>query len=216
MAAIFQLRRGSGSVSLVDGELYVNKGIDSLQYAVGEREITLVKLDEPNTGSLNLYGDITASNLFVTGNVKIDGKITVGNETGDTLNIVASLSSSLIPSNHKAFDIGSDSKWYKNLYIETISSSFISGAIAGIGNLEAFSQSVDNRLDRVEASSSLYDNAMSGSKRLYVSPSGSDSNDGSDPSVPFKTIKAAVESLGSAVYTNVKRYTLFVNDILGF
>jgi len=50
MAAIFQLRRGSGSVSLVDGELYVNKGIDSLQYAVGEREITLVKLDEPNTG----------------------------------------------------------------------------------------------------------------------------------------------------------------------
>jgi hypothetical protein len=29
MAAIFQIRRGSGSVSLVDGELYVNKGPDS-------------------------------------------------------------------------------------------------------------------------------------------------------------------------------------------
>jgi hypothetical protein len=212
MAAIFQLRRGSGSVSLVDGELYVNKGPDSLQYSVGEREITLAKLDELNTGSLNLYGDITASNLYVTGNVKIDGKITVGNETGDTLNIVASLSSSLIPSDHKAFDIGSNSKWYKNLYVETISSSFISGAIAGIGSLEAFSQSVDNRLDRVEASSSLYDNAMSGSKRLYVSPSGSDSNDGSDPSVPFRTIKAAVQSLGAAEYTNTKRYTIFVGS----
>jgi hypothetical protein len=46
MAAIFQLRRGSGSVSLVDGELYVNKGIDSLQYAVGDREITLAKLND--------------------------------------------------------------------------------------------------------------------------------------------------------------------------
>ena len=57
MAAIFQLRRGSGSVSLQDGELYVNKGIDSLQYAVGEREITLAKLDELNTGSLYLSGD---------------------------------------------------------------------------------------------------------------------------------------------------------------
>ena len=212
MAAIFQLRRGSGSVSLVDGELYVNKGPDSLQYSVGDREITLAKLDELNTGSLNLYGDITASNLFVTGNVKIDGKITVGNETGDTLNIVASLSSSLIPSNHKAFDLGSNSNWYKNGYIETISSSFISGAIAGIGSLEVFSASVDNRLDRVEASSSLYDNAMSGSKRLYVSPSGSDANDGSDPSVPFRTIKAAVESLGEAVYTNTKRYTIFVGS----
>ena len=218
MAAIFQLRRGSGSLSLVDGELYVNKGPDSLQYAVGDREITLAKLDELNTGSLYLKGgisasgDISASNLYVSGNVKIDGKITVGNETGDTLNIVASLSSSLIPSDHKAFDIGSDSKWYKNLYIETISASFISGAIAGIGSLEIFSQSVDNRLDRVEASSSLYDNAMSGSNRLYVSPSGSDSNDGSDPSVPFRTIKAAVEYLGSAVFTNTKRYTIFVGS----
>jgi hypothetical protein len=213
MAAIFQLRRGSGSVSLVDGELYVNKGPDSLQYSVGDREITLAKLNEPNTGSLDLYGDITASNLFVTGNVKIDGKITIGdNQTGDTLNIIASLSSSLIPNNDKAFDIGSNSKWYKSAYIETISSSFISGAIAGIGSLEIFSASVDNRLDRVEASSSLYDNAMSGSKRLYVSPSGSDANDGSDPSVPFRTIKAAVESLGAAEYTNTKRYTIFVGS----
>ena len=218
MAAIFQLRRGSGSVPLVDGELYVNKGPDSLQYAVGEREITLAKLDELNTGSLYLKGgisasgDITASNLFVSGNVKIDGKITVGNETGDTLNIVASLSSSLVPSDTKVFNIGSNDKWYKNLYIETISSSFISGAIAGIGSIEAFSQSVDNRLDRVEASSSLYDNEMSGSNRLYVSPSGSDSNDGSDPSVPFRTIKAAVESLGSAVFSNTKRYTIFVGS----
>ena len=218
MAAIFQLRRGSGSAQLVDGELYVNKGPDSLQYSIGEREITLAKLDELNTGSLYLSGgisasgDITASNMYVSGNVKIDGKITVGNETGDTLNIVASLSSSLVPSDNKAFDIGSNSKWYKNAYIETISSSFISGAIAGIGSIEVFSASVDNRLDRVEASASLYDNAMSGSKRLYVSPSGSDANDGSDPSVPFRTIKAAVQSLGAAEYTNTKRYTIFVGS----
>ncbi len=212
MAAIFQLRRGSGSVSLVDGELYVNKGPDSLQYAVGEREITLAKMDELNTGSLNLSGDITASNAYFTNNVKIDGKITVGNETGDTLNIVASLSSSLIPSGSKLFDLGSNTNWYKELYVETISSSFISGSIAGIGNIETFSASVDNRLDRVEASSSLYDNVMSGSLRLYVSPSGSDTNDGSDPSVPFKTIKAAVESLGSATPGNIKRYTIFVGS----
>ena len=221
MAAIFQLRRGSGSVSLVDGELYVNKGIDSLQYAVGDREITLAKLDEPNTGSLKLYGDITASNLYVTGNVNIEGKITIGdNQTGDTLNIVASLSSSLIPNNHKAFDIGSDSKWYKNLYVETISASFISGAIAGIGNIEVFSQSVDSRLDYLEGPFStsvdsrmdLLETAMSGSNRLYVSPQGIDTNDGTEPHKPFKTIKAAVESLGAATAGNIKRYTIFVGS----
>jgi uncharacterized coiled-coil protein SlyX len=228
MAAIFQLRRGSGSVSLVDGELYVNKGIDSLQYAVGDREITLAKLDEPNTGSLKLYGDISASNLYVTGNVRIDGQITVGDQTGDTLNIVASLSSSLIPSNHKSFDLGSstndlssvNNRWYKNLYVETISASFISGSIAGIGNLEIFSQSVDSRLDYLEGPFStsvdsrmdLLENTMSGSNRLYVSPSGSDANNGKDPSVPFRTIKAAVESLGSAIPSNIKRTTILVGS----
>ena len=227
MAAIFQLRRGSGSVSLVDGELYVNKGIESLQYQVDDKQITLAKLDEPNTGSLDLYGDITASNLYVTGNVRIDGQITVGDQTGDTLNIVASLSSSLIPSNHKAFDLGSstndlasdDNRWYKNLYVETISSSFISGAIAGIGSLEVFSQSVDNRLDYLEGPFStsvdsrmdILETAMSGSNRLYVSPEGNDLNSGSQHN-PFKTIKAAVESLGEAVFGNTKRYTIFVGS----
>ena len=218
MAAIFQLRRGSGSLSLVDGELYVNKGPDSLQYAVGEREITLAKLDELNTGSLYLKGgisasgDITASNLYVSGNVVLGGTITIGDSTSDSVIFNADLSSSIIPDSGSTYDLGSNSKWYKNLYVNTISASFISGAIAGIGNLEAFSQSVDNRLDRVEASSSLYDNEMSGSNRLYVSPSGSDSNDGSDPSVPFRTIKAAVEYLGSAVFSNTQRYTIFVGS----
>ena len=227
MAAIFQIRRGEGSTPLVDGELYVNKGPDSLQYAVGTREITLAKLDELNTGSLYLKGgisasgDISASNLFVSGNVKIDGKITIGdNQSGDTLNIVASLSSSLIPNNHKAFDIGSNSKWYNNLYVETISASFISGSIAGIGNLEAFSTSVDSRLDYLEGPFStsvdsrmdLLENTMSGSNRLYVSPSGSDANNGKDPSVPFRTIKAAVESLGSAIPSNIKRTTILVGS----
>jgi hypothetical protein len=75
-----------------------------------------------------------------------------------------------------------------------------------------FSSSVDSRLDILELSSSLYDNVMSGSLRLYVSPDGKDTNDGSDPSVPFKTIKAAVESLGSATASNIKRYTIFVGS----
>ena len=63
MAAILQLRRGSGSIDLSDGELYINKGPNSLQYGVGGNEITLVKLNELNTGSINLSGAITASGI---------------------------------------------------------------------------------------------------------------------------------------------------------
>ena len=221
MAAIFQIRRGSGSVSLVDGELYVNKGIDSLQYAVGDREITLAKLDELNTGTLYLSGgisasgDITASNMYVSGNVVLGGTITIGDTTNDSVIFNADLSSSIIPDATNTYDLGSTSKVYRNIYANSVSASAFTGSLYGMGDPTSFSTSVDLRLDRVEASSSLYDNEMSGSNRLYVSPSGSDSYDGKDPSTPFRTIKAAVESLYTSGVLNTsiqKRHTIFVGS----
>ncbi len=62
MATLFQIRRGSGSVSLVDGEIYLHKGYNSLQVSNGTTPITLVRLDDVNSGSLYLAGNITASN----------------------------------------------------------------------------------------------------------------------------------------------------------
>jgi hypothetical protein len=218
MAAIFQLRRGSGSVSLVDGELYINKGPDSLQYGVDERAITITKLDEINTGSLYLQGgisasgDITASNMFISGNLHISGNLILGNSGSDTITATGEFTSHLIPNPDKTWDIGATNKIWANAYIDRISGSAFTGSVYGMGDPTSFSTSVDSRLDLLELSSSLYDNVMSGSYRLYVSPSGSDSNDGSDPSVPFRTIKAAVESLGAAEYTNIKRYTIFVGS----
>jgi len=159
MAAIFQLRRGSGSLSLVDGELYVNKGPDSLQYAVGEREITLAKLDELNTGSLYLKGgisasgDITASNLYVSGNVVLGGTITIGDTTSDNLVVNADLSSSIIPNNDNAFDLGSASFRYRNIYATSITGAIaatngvVSGSAQVVGilsSLNSFSASNGN------------------------------------------------------------------------
>jgi hypothetical protein len=67
------------------------------------------------------------------------------------------------------------------------------------------SGSFDQRTD-------LLENAMSGSKRLYVSPEGLDTNDGTEPHKPFKTIKAAVDSLGAKSPFNIKRFTIFVGS----
>jgi uncharacterized coiled-coil protein SlyX len=229
MAAIFQLRRGSGSVSLVDGELYVNKGIDSLQYAVGDREITLLKLDELNTGTLNLNGgisasgDITASNAYISGNVVLGGTITIGDTTNDSVIFNADLSSSIIPDATSTYDLGSTSKVYRNIYASNVSASAFTGSLFGMGDPTSFSTSVDTRLDYLEGPFStsvdsrmdLLEDAMSGSNRLYVSPQGTDTT-GSVPHGtqhnPYKTIKAAVESLGSAVASNIKRYTIFVGS----
>jgi uncharacterized coiled-coil protein SlyX len=219
MAAIFQLRRDSGSVSLVDGELYINKGPNSLQYAVGDgTEITLAKLNELNTGSLYLKGgisasgDITASNAYFSGDVAISGNLFLGNNSSDNISALGVFTTDLNAGTTNTYNIGSTGSVWKNVYANSVSASSFTGSLFGMGDPTSFSTSVDLRLDRVEASSSLYDNAMSGSNRLYVSPSGSDSYDGKDPSTPFRTIKAAVESLGSAVYTNTKRHTIFVGS----
>ena len=219
MASIFKLRRGSGSVDLETGELYVNYS-SSLQYA-DESDVTrtLIPLDKAVsgtiklTGSIELSGSITASDAYIHNNLYVSGNLYLGNQTSDTITATGEFNSHLVPNPTRTWDLGSDGKWWRNLYVNTISASFISGSIAGIGNISEFSESVDLRLDTLELSASLYDNAMSGSLRLYVSPSGSDSTiDGSDPHRPFKTIKAAVESLGAAEYTNTKRYTIFVGS----
>ena len=76
MAAIFQIRRGTADVSssIVDGELYLNKTKNSLQVSNGDgNPITLAKLNETNSGSLILQGNITASNAYFTGDVAISG-----------------------------------------------------------------------------------------------------------------------------------------------
>jgi hypothetical protein len=215
MAAIFQIRRGTADVSssIVDGELYLNKTKNSLQVSNGDgNPITLAKLNETNSGSLILQGNITASNAYFTGDVAISGNLFLGNNTSDNISALGVFTTNLNAGTTNTYNIGSTSSVWANIYANSISASFLTGSLYGMGDPTSFSTSVDLRLDRMEASASLYDNAMSGSNRLYVSPSGSDSNDGSDPSVPFRTIKAAVASLGSAIPGNIKRYTIFVGS----
>jgi len=223
MAAIFQIRRGSGSVSLVDGELYVNKGPDSLQYAVNDREITLVKLNELNTGSLNLYGDISASNMFISGNLHISGNLILGNSGSDTITATGEFTSNLIPNPTDTYNLGSDTKRWGRMFVNSVSASAFTGSLFGMGNPLSFSTSVDSRLDFLEGPFStsvdsrmdLLEAAMNGSNRLYVSPEGTDTT-GSVPHGtqhnPYKTIKAAVASLGSAIASNIQRTTIFIGS----
>ena len=230
MASLFQIRRDSGSVDhitkhLKAGELYDNQLLRTLELGVlDSSSVTLTKLNETNSGSFRVSGDISASgNLFISGNARIVGNLTFGDSDAlDTVTVVASLSSSLIPNTNNSFDLGNTTTYWKNAYISSITGS-LSGSVSGIGNISLYSASVDSRLDYLEGPFStsvdsrmdLLEAAMSGSKRLYVSPEGTDTT-GSVPHGtehnPYKTIKAAVQSLGSADYTNTKRYTIFVGS----
>lgn len=212
MAAIFQIRRGTTDITPQEGELYLHQRSGSLQFGSGSKSYNVLTLDAPVTGDINLTGNITASNAYISGNLHISGNLILGNSGSDTITATGEFTSNLIPNPTDTYNLGSDTKRWGRMFANSISASAFTGSLYGMGDPTSFSTSVDLRLDRVEASASLYDNAMSGSNRLYVSPSGSDSNDGSDPSVPFRTIKAAVQSLGTAEYTNVKRYTIYVGS----
>jgi len=134
MAAILKLRRGSTTpTSLEQSELFYNSTLATIQVgksSASNDNITLVKLTEINTGSLNLTGDITASNLLLSGNATIYGNITfsgslitIGNENTDNIVISGELSSSIIPNNDNSFDLGASGKRYRNVYATNINGS---------------------------------------------------------------------------------------------
>jgi hypothetical protein len=221
MASLFQIRRGESLTgSLASGELYYD--IESQSLALGTdigTNVQLAKIGGINSGSFELTG-----NLIVSGNTTIVGNLQFGSTSSvnDTVTLLSEVSSSILPYNDLTWDLGATDKRWDNIFANSISASAFTGSVYGMGDPTSFSTSVDSRLVRAEWTGSnhetrmdLLDAAMSGSKRLYVSPEGTDTT-GSAPHGtqhnPFKTIKAAVASLGAAEYTNTKRYTIFVGS----
>jgi hypothetical protein len=217
MASLFQIRRGIDTGSLENGELYYNQTSQSLQIGSdSDSIITLAKLNEQNIGDFDITG-----NLIVSGNTTIIGNLQFGSTSSvnDTVTLLSEVSSSIVPYDDLVWNLGDDNKRWERIFANTISASAFTGSIYGMGDPTSFSTSVDSRLVKAEWTGSnhetrvdILETAMSGSNRLYVSPEGDDDNDGTEPHKPFKTIKAAVESLGAAEYTNTKRYTIFVGS----
>ena len=122
-----KFRRGTTaqkSGSLAFGEPYVNTDLGTLQIGGATGDITL---GASGTGSAATFAGISGSSLDITGNAKIDGNlrlggnITIGDNTADNVTVVASLSSSLIPSTTDIFDLGSPTKQWRDLYLSSAS-----------------------------------------------------------------------------------------------
>jgi hypothetical protein len=153
--ATLQIRYGSSSVpDLKAGELYNNQTTRSLQMGIVDSDlITLAKLNETNIGNFEVSGDISASgNLFISGNARIVGNLTFGDSNAiDTVTVVASLSSSLIPQSNNSFDLGNTTTYWKTAYISAITGS-LSGSVNGT-NITTFSASVSSSIGNLNNSS---------------------------------------------------------------
>ena len=114
MAAILKLRRGT-SPSTTVAEPFFNTDSKTLQVGDGSSTVTLVRLGL-NTGSIEFTGDITASNVNLSGDITIGGNIFLGDGVADNIVVSGEFSSSLIPNDDNEYDLGSTSKKWRHIY----------------------------------------------------------------------------------------------------
>ena len=147
-----KFRRGTNaqkSGSLAFGEPYVNTDLGTLQIGGLTGDITL---GASGTGSQGSFAGISGSSLDITGNAKIDGNlrlggnITIGDQTTDTVNITAALSSSLIPVVTNVADLGSSDKIYRAIYGGNIYGTInaTNGVISGSSQLNTLATTGSN------------------------------------------------------------------------
>lgn len=80
------------------------------------------------------FAGISGSSLDITGNTKIDGNlvlggnITIGDQSSDNIFFGGEVSSSILPKEDQAFDLGSTSKKWNELHVQTISGSAVSAS----------------------------------------------------------------------------------------
>lgn len=103
-----------------------------------------------NAAALNITttGDISGSNLKLTGNaniagnVVIGGNITIGDTGTDFINFAGEISSSLIPDGDNEFDLGSDNRHWRTVFSNLFSGS--ASSIANVGIVRALTISGSN------------------------------------------------------------------------
>ena len=170
-----KFRRGSTaqqSGSLAFGEPYVNTTLGTLVVGGATGDIVL---SAGGTGSTGNFGAISGSGLDITGNANVagnltlGGKLTIGDNSSDTVNVIASLSSSLIPATTNAFDLGSENYFWRDLYISTGSIKFVGaagtivGTLSNSGNGMSLDGGVITRGDSSFGTSSLAITSVTGS-----------------------------------------------------
>jgi hypothetical protein len=147
-----KFRRGTNaqkSGSLAFGEPYVNTDLGTLQIGGLTGDITL---GASGTGSAGTFSGISGSSLDITGYAKIDGNltlggtITIGDASTDNVVVNADLSSSIIPNDDNAFDLGSTSKRYRAIHGTNIYGTInaTNGVISGSSQLPTLATTGSN------------------------------------------------------------------------
>jgi len=137
--AILKLRRGTSIPSLAESELFYHTSLDTLVVGDGTNSHILLKSGSNNVNLVDISGTISASYIHVANDITIKGNIVLGDEiANDSISINAELSGSLIPDTDNAHDLGSLSKKYRNIYVNSLPGSNIVSSSQQISNYNTF------------------------------------------------------------------------------
>jgi hypothetical protein len=102
-----------------------------------QAELLNLKIDQ----EVNVLGDISGSNLQlsgdanISGDINLGGNITLGDASSDTVNLGAEVVSNVIPAANNAYDLGSSTKRWDNIYANDIDATSVSGDGSGLTNI---------------------------------------------------------------------------------
>lgn len=114
---------GLGAVSDNDQDTYIQaentpgSDNDQLKFYTGGSLAALFNAN--NTSEFYNNVDITGD-LDVSGNVTIGGNITIGDQETDSVTVAADFESNLVPNGDNLYDLGSSTKNWRTIYVDTI------------------------------------------------------------------------------------------------
>jgi hypothetical protein len=114
---------GLGGVIDADGDTYIkaetSSGTDNDQLDFFVANTHVMRLD--SDGDLKFGQNLDQFVVdYNTGTVTIRGNITIGDDDGDSINVVADFGTNLIPNTHITYDLGTNSKNWRTLYVQSI------------------------------------------------------------------------------------------------
>jgi hypothetical protein len=172
----------SGIVNLSSISTYGIKIQDNVIQSLNSNET--IELRPNGSGDVNFTTtelDIDG-NLHTTGDITLDGTITIGNSDTDSVSFASDIDSDIIPDINETFDLGSTSKKWLGVYTEFVNGQLLETSGISVSGVNSISLRQGNI--------------------WYVAVNGLDTNVGDHQNGPFLTIKHALENAngGDTVY----------------
>ena len=126
------------------------------------------------TGSIELLANTNVTgNLHATGNISADGNIILGDADTDSIDFNAEIASDIIPNASGTFNLGTSTKAWNSVHVDTVNGQTINTTNANISGISLNTRHANT---------------------LYVSENGSNNNAGNHPQSPYLTVEKALQN----------------------